>query len=478
MWLVTRLTVGFLIVVICILSLHEYSQFNEAREDFEKDMDRTHLLVATTLAEGVERVVENEGFPTAQRTVELTQQRHAEDLRIRWVCLEGTTDTPAPPMSCMELDTKEPVTTTTVSETQGRPRRLTLAPIYIERKFKGAIEVSESPEQERQWARQHFDQAVLLALMTIAGTTIAAFFLGVWMVARPTRALMDKARAVGRGELEPDLHLRSDDELAAVAQEMNAMCHQLAKARDDTFRETAARLAAVEKLRHADRLATVGRLASGLAHELGTPLNVVEARAGLILEGDNADEATRKCAQVIIQCSEQMTRLIKQLLTFARPRTLEPVALALEGMARTVVDLVQPLAAQRGVQLRTSELQTTLVKADEVLVQQALTNVIVNALLASSEGDIVTVSTGMVRTTKPGREKPEPWHTVSVHDQGVGMSPEIKQSIFEPFFTTRPAGEGTGLGLPITLSILEDHGGFLTVDSELGKGSTFTLHFP
>lgn len=472
MSLVTRLTIGFLIVVICIISLHQYRQYDAARDDFEQDVDRTHLLVATTLSDGVEWVMQSEGLEAAMKTVEVTNLRHADELHIRWVCLEGHPDLPPAPLGCAALDTEGPVK----ASSQGR--RFTLAPVNIGGKFEGAIEVTESPDLEGQWARQHFEQAVLLALMTIVGTTLAAFVLGVLLVGRPTRALMDKARDVGRGELEPDLRLPSNDELGAVAQEMNAMCHQLARARDETAREAAARLAAVESLRHADRLATVGRLASGLAHELGTPLNVVEARAGFILEDSAPDSPSRNSARVIIQCTEQMTQLIKQLLAFARPRTLEPILLALDGMSRSVVDLVQPLAAQRGVTLKTAELQPAPVRADEVLLQQALTNVVVNAMLASSEGGTVTVSTGTVQAKKPGTDEVKSWRTVAVRDDGVGMSPEVKASIFEPFFTTRPAGEGTGLGLPITLNILEDHGGFLLVDSAPGQGSTFTLHFP
>ena len=471
MSLVTRLTVGFLFVVLCIISLHQYWQFAESRHDFEEDMDRSHLLVATTLADGVEWLMQSEGLASAMKTVEVTDQRH-DELHIRWVCLEGHPDVPAPAAPCPQLDTEGPL------QTNALGRRFTLAPVHINGKFQGAIEVSESPDREGQWARQHFYQAVLLALMTTIGTTLAAFVLGVLLVGRPTRALMDKARAVGRGELENDLHLPSRDELEAVAQEMNAMCRQLARARDETAREAAARLAAVESLRHADRLATVGRLASGLAHELGTPLNVVEARAGFIMEDAGADSPSRNSARVIIQCTEQMTRLIKQLLAFARPRTLEPVPFSLDGLARSVVSLVQPLATPRHIKLETTELKPAPVFADEVLVQQALMNVVVNALLASNEGGTVSVSTGTAEAVKPGTEARKAWRTVTVRDDGVGMTAEVKAAIFEPFFTTRPAGEGTGLGLPITLNILEDHGGFLLVDSVPGQGSTFTLHLP
>lgn len=466
MRLVTRLTVGFLIVVICTISLHEYRQFGVAQVDFERDMDRTHLLVATTLADAVEVVLPHEGAAGALETVETTRQRRHGDLRLRWVCRPGERDAPPSPLPCTALDLPQPVTTTE----QGR--RFTLAPVRLEGAFQGAIEVSESPDHEGQWARAHFDQAVVLALMTIAAMTIAAFFLGVWLVARPTRALAEKARAVGRGELEPDVHLGSDDELSAVGDEMNAMCRQLhqAHARADL---------AVERLRHADRLATVGRLASGLAHELGTPLNVIEARAGLILEDASVEPQVQRSARVIIECTEQVTKLVRQLLIFARPRALEFSSLSLDGLARTVTELLEPLAARRKVSLSVDASTPSFARADAVLLQQAVMNLVVNALHACGEGGHVTLRSGATSAPRPGTDGPVvQWRTLAIIDDGAGMTDEVKAAIFEPFFTTRAPGEGTGLGVPIVASILEDHGGFLGIESAVGRGSTFTIHLP
>lgn len=471
MRLVTRLTIAFLTVVICMLALHELRQLDEARVDFERDLDRTHYLVATTLADSVELLIPREGLEAARRIVEQTGARHDVDVRIRWVCLDGQVDAPPPPVDCRSLALGEPLTTTRTTA-GGETRRFTLAPVRVGDRAAGAIEVSESPAHEGDWVRQHFDAALLLALMTAGGMALAAFVLGWWLVARPTRALMEKARAVGRGELEPDLTLPGDDELSQLAGEMNAMCRHLGEARESTAREATARLAAVEQLRRADKLASVGKLASGLAHELGTPLNVIEARAGLIVEGADADSPAQQSARVIIQCTEQVTKLVRQLLDFARPRQLERHVFPLDGLARTVTELVEPLATRRRVQLTADSPAPLRTEGDEGLLQQALTNVVVNALHACGEGGHVRVSTGVVRA------RDRQWSTVSVTDDGMGMSEDVIARLLEPFFTTKAVGEGTGLGLPITASILEDHGGFLGVESAPGRGSTLTLHLP
>ncbi|MBL8912704.1 MAG: histidine kinase [Archangium sp.] len=475
MRLVTRLTLAFLLVVILIITLHEYRQLGDRQADFERDMDRTHLLVASTLADAVELVAPREGLDAALKTVEVTNERHAGDVRVRWVCLDGRVDEPATAVDCATLAEDQPITASRA--TADGVRRFTLQPVRIDGRAAGAIEVSESPSHEGAWVRQHFDDAVLLALMTVAGMAMAAFVLGWWLVARPTRALMDKARAVGRGELKNDLKLAANDELSAVADEMNAMCRQLERAREETSREAAARLAAVEQLRHADRLATVGRLASGLAHELGTPLNVIEARAGLILEDANAEPQIQSSAKVIITCTEQVTKLVRQLLVFARPRHPELLPLKLSALASTVRELLEPIASKKQVAIEVKDAQSPAIAlADEVLLQQALTNVVVNAVHACNTSGHVTISTGEVEGLKPGDSTPRKWCTVTVRDDGTGMAPDVRAAIFEPFFTTKPVTEGTGLGLPITVSILEDHHGFLTVESAPGKGSTFTLH--
>jgi signal transduction histidine kinase len=289
---------------------------------------------------------------------------------------------------------------------------------------------------------------------------------------------VEKARAVGRGELESELRLPRNDELGEIAREMNAMCGNLKDARESTAREARARLEALEQLRHADRLATVGRLASGLAHELGTPLNVVEARAGLILDDPAAEDAARDSARVIIGCTEQMTRLVRQLLVFARVRKVEKTPMQLDALGRTVVELVRPIATQRQVTLAAARLDAAPALADEVLLQQAVTNLVMNAVQACARGGHVVVESGTRDAVRPGEEAPERWACLSVKDDGPGMTAEVKARAFEPFFTTKPPGEGTGLGLAVAWGIVEDHGGWIAIDTAPGAGSTFTIHLP
>ncbi|MEW6434306.1 MAG: HAMP domain-containing sensor histidine kinase [Myxococcota bacterium] len=478
MKLVTRLTVAFLLVELLVISLHEVRRLKQELVDFQRDMDRTHLLVATSLADAIELVAPREGLDAARRTLETTAQRQGGDIRIRWVCMPGSQDVPPAPVGCEQLAKATLPVTVTAPEGAASERRFTLAPLAVAGAASGAIEVSEAPEHEGAWATQHFDEALLLALMTVVATTALAFVLGLWLVASPTRKLVEKARAVGRGELDPPLRLAATDELGDLAKEMNAMCAHLKDARESTARAAQARLEALEQLRHADRLATVGRLASGLAHELGTPLNVVEARAGLILDDATAEDPVKDSARVIITCAEQMTRLVRQLLVFARERRVEKGPMQLDALGRTVVELVRPVAAKQQVTVETGTLESAPVLADEVLLQQAVTNLVMNAAQACGAGGHVTVTVGLRDTTPPGDATPKRWAVLEVKDDGSGMAPEVKARVFEPFFTTKEPGEGTGLGLAVAWGIVEDHGGFIAVDSAPGQGSTFTIHLP
>ncbi|MCU0695913.1 MAG: HAMP domain-containing histidine kinase [Myxococcaceae bacterium] len=472
MRLVTRLTLAFLTVVVAAIALATWARYDDEVRQFETDMDRTHRLVAATLADAVEVALARDGLDAAERLVEGPGTHQQTDLRVRWVCVGR--DDPPPLVPCDTLDrlgdfvTLEPVA----------GRRATVVPVRLEGGTRGAIEVSESRDFEGAWVREVLVRVASLALLTVLGMVAFAFVLGFWLVARPTRALVAKARAVGRGELAPDLALRTGDEFEQLAAEMNAMCVRLLEAKQATEQATTAREAALEHLRHADRLATVGRVASGLAHELGTPLNVIEARAGLIVDDPLAEARVKDSAHVIIGQAEQVARLVKQLLVFARPRRLAPEPVALDALGRTIAELLRPLAARKPVTLDVAGLAAAPTSGDPVLLQQAVTNLVVNALHACNPGGRVRLGSGRLSIPPATAAGPGPWVFIAVADDGPGIEPALQRSIFEPFFTTRPPGEGTGLGLPIAARIVEEHGGVITLDSAPGRGATFTVCLP
>jgi signal transduction histidine kinase len=259
------------------------------------------------------------------------------------------------------------------------------------------------------------------------------------------------------------------------------MCDRLAEANERAARETTARMAALEQLRHADRLATVGKLAAGIAHELGAPLQVISGRARMLCEGEVSAAEVAQNARIVIEQSDRITRIVRQLLDFARRRSAEKSRTDLCGVARRTLSLLEPLADKRGVSLSLAAGEGPVeADADAGQIQQALINLVVNGIQSMKSGGRVWVTVLRERVVPPSDVGgPEALHAcIEVKDEGEGMPPEVIAQLFEPFFTTKDVGEGTGLGLPVAYGIVREHEGFITVESEVGKGSRFRVYLP
>jgi signal transduction histidine kinase len=302
-------------------------------------------------------------------------------------------------------------------------------------------------------------------------------------IGRPLQRLIEKTRRIGDGDLAGPLFLHGHDELTELARAVNGMCDQLATAWDRLRAETEARVEALEQLRHTDRLRTVGTLASGIAHELGTPLNVVSGRAGLILAGSGALPASKVAenAGIIKTQAERMTKIIRQLLDFARQHPREAVSLDLRTIVSETIEMLGSLAKKHGARLKVvlgDDPFTT--NADRSQIQQVLTNLIVNAVQATTASSEVTVvcRRAVMRPPQGVEGYDGEYLCIDVWDEGEGVAEENVGHIFDPFFTTKDVGKGTGLGLSIAYGIVREHGGWIDVKSERGKGSCFSVYLP
>lgn len=246
-------------------------------------------------------------------------------------------------------------------------------------------------------------------------------------------------------------------------------------------RESQLRKEAINQLRHAERLSTVGRLAAGMAHELGTPLNVVSGRAGLIATEKLTPAETHRNAVAIGEQVDRMTKIIRHVLDFSRRGGLERTTTPLKPLCRDTLALVKAAATKAGVELElTGDDVDVAINRGEI--QQVLSNVLTNAIHAMPEGGHVLVKVGKEQShgeePASGRQPLRPYAVVSVHDEGEGIADDVLPHIFDPFFTTKDVGQGTGLGLSVSYGIVSDHGGFIDVDTRLGRGSTFKIFLP
>jgi two-component system, NtrC family, sensor kinase len=475
-----KLTLGVLLGVLVALALNLTLRIERERAAFQKDMRTAQaLLAAFVTADVVDEWRENgksAGLAVVERRAALPAADQAADLQVRAVEVAELSHSDRARLAARQVIQRD-------EGEKANARLVTLAPVLDREALVLALELSVSLAPVDTYLRT----TLLRSVVTLAGVLVVALVLvlalGFFVVGRRVEMLVDKARRTGAGDLGGPLVVRGGDELATLAAALNQMCTQLQEAHH--ARDTAARaeLQALERLRHVDRLSTVGTLAAGIAHELGTPLNVVAGRAQLIVD-DAADPArSQRNATIVVEQAARMTRIVRQLLDFARQRKAEKVPVDLRTFLPHIAELLGMLARQSDVELVVAlpaDLDLGLC-ADPGQLEQALVNLTVNAVQASPAGGRVTLSAAPhddveVPAEHGGGRRAEIWITVA--DQGPGMDPETVALLFTPFFTTKGVGEGTGLGLAISWGLVQEHSGTIEVDATPGQGSRFTVRLP
>jgi signal transduction histidine kinase len=255
------------------------------------------------------------------------------------------------------------------------------------------------------------------------------------------------------------------------------MSVELSAERDRTQVEAQARIRALEQLRHAERLTTLGQLASVLAHEIGTPLNVVAGHAKLVATGKLDASGTRESAQAIgVQC-ERITSIVRRVLDYARRRPPKRAQIDGSDVVGQTRALLRSLAEQRGVELELEKsANPSELFADPDQLQQVLINIVMNAVHASPPGGSVRI--GIEHSVQVLAGKTTEFVVFVVRDLGHGIDEQVRERIFEPFFTTKPPGDGTGLGLSVARDIVDEHGGFIDVSSVPNQGTVFMIYLP
>lgn len=480
MKLARKLTFALLLGIALVMGVSAWLQVSRERELFATDTAADELDMARAVRAAAGFVAATEG---AQRAEELVRVMDAAEqkLRLRWIALDPAAALPAP-LGRADLELlRAGREVTLVGSDAADARRFTYVPVPLGDTEPFALEVSESLAPQARYIRDSQIHIVLETFLIIVVCGLVVRGLGVWLVGRPIQALSENARRVGAGDLSGRIELRQDDEIGTLAREMNAMCERLATAQKSARAEAEMRLSMVEQLRHADRLKTVGQLASGVAHELGTPLNVVGGRAKLIAERRACGDDAIDSARIIVEQAERMATIIRQLLDFSRRREPRLVAGDVARIAERTVEMLATIARKSRVALAVeADASPTLVVVDHAQIQQVLTNLIVNAIQASPQGAQVLIRIGRERVRPPGERGigEAEYAFVRVVDRGHGIVPANLPHVFDPFFTTKQVGEGTGLGLAVSYGIVRDHDGWIVARSEPGEGSEFTVFLP
>jgi signal transduction histidine kinase len=320
---------------------------------------------------------------------------------------------------------------------------------------------------------------IVTVLLFVLTTTVLGLIAGTVYIYRPLSRMAAAMKEVRAGNLQSELPVDRKDEMGAVAAEFNAMVTELREARHRLEEEAASRHRLQHALQEADKLIAIGQLSAGLAHEIGSPLQVLKGRARTLLTRAQDATEVRRIAEILVSQADRITRIVEQLLRFTRRRPASLSRSDLRLAITNVLDLMQYEAHRRGVTLTSSvpeQLPSLWIDTDEM--QQIALNLIANALAATPQDGRVTVQ--VEESSLPSRNGGYdiPAVRLVVKDTGCGIAPEARERIFEPFFTTRAAEGGTGLGLAVVKSLVNEQGGAIGVESEPGKGSQFSVLLP
>jgi len=323
----------------------------------------------------------------------------------------------------------------------------------------------------------------LYAIAFMAVSAFALYFVLRRLVLKPLSAVDTAMEHVAEGNLQQSLKITSEDEMGRLASTFNAMTKELADSREkmEDWTKSLEKGIAIkteelkksqDKLIQAEKLASLGRLTADVAHEIRNPLTALGGfarRLHKIAEGDKEKEY----AEIVLTEVDRLERILKDVLTFSRDARSHLEKHKIEEIIRDTLKIYEDMFRDQSIsiEINTGEnLMPVLIDKDQV--RQALDNLITNAVDAMPEHGILTISAGREEINDVT------YMFLKVTDTGSGIPSKNIPLIFEPFFSTKNIGHGTGLGLSITRKIMEEHGGFVKVESVEGEGTSFTLYFP
>jgi signal transduction histidine kinase len=333
------------------------------------------------------------------------------------------------------------------------------------------------------------------AVAAVAGLGVMLAMM-VWLSTRstissPLKRLVEAIDDVTHGDLGRVILRERDDEVGDLAERFNEMTGSLREARMQILAGVDAKLALEARLRHSEKLATIGQLAAGIAHEVGTPLNVIGGRARTMEKKSDDPEAVAKNAAIIAAQTQRITKIIQQLLDYARRKGAERRSVNLQAVAKDCLEFIEHQLSNSRVEARLLSFKhdddaprDPSVVGDADQLQQVCLNLCLNAIQAMPKGGRLELSTRSTVRRRPGLENAEkqPFVILEVADTGVGIPEEDRERIFEPFYSTKGnQGEdlgGTGLGLSVSHGIVKDHDGWIEIEGRPTGGTVFRVYVP
>lgn len=469
--------------MVALIGTAEYLSFQAEVELFEKDMMRNATQNGRSISGMIAHTWRESGREKAMQLIQDASESGSTG--IRWIRLDRLPAEPEHPDAGRQLldQLREGQTVSLrLQDGHGEIFRYTYVPVDVGTAEQGALELSQSLSSLKSFTRRTIIRAVTVTVFLALIYGLILYFFINRKIRVPLNRLTERAKRIGQGDLAVDHTVTGNDELAVMARTMNNMCSSMIIAKEKIKFEYDARLKTIEQLRHTERLSTFGLISAGIAHEIGTPLNVVDGRAKMIITEELNAEEVRECATIIKSQAERMTVIIRQLLDFTRRPEQQIAKENIVLIIKQIFQLLHPMASRQRVYftLNRAEDADVMLYADGAQIQQVLINLLMNSIQAMPDGGTVSVNltNEMLSPAKFADQAPRLHMKVHIVDEGEGICQEDIEHIFTPFFTTKTVGTGTGLGLSIAHGIVEEHGGWIEVESDVRKGTSFSLYLP
>ena len=335
--------------------------------------------------------------------------------------------------------------------------------------------------------KQPFDDVLQRGIITFLGIALLGVLIIVFVsiflarrIALPLRKLEETSQRISDGEYKQDFTVKGPREIEHLARSLNKMAKQLEEEKRELEewgttleKKVGERADEMKKINaqlfRSEKLASLGKLAAGVAHEINNPLTGILTNSSLLLEDMDKDDPKYEDVEVMVKETIRCREIVKRLLDFARQTRPQKRLASINSLIDNIILLVRNQTSFRNILIEKDlegDLPDIFVDPDQV--QQVFVNIILNAAEAMTKGGSLTIRT--MHSQDGG------FIIITFADTGPGITEEVRERIFDPFYTTKE--HGTGLGLSISYGIIEQHGGTISVDSTIGKGSTFTISLP
>ncbi len=490
----TRITAATSALVAVTLGTYSFLELRDNATERQRQLQREARIIAVSLrslveAQGVAKVLEN--APHISQAI--SRSTPGWSVRISPRSLVGTTQTrsSAEPGYISRLRRMLDVPMDELTEIRGNQfvhsLALRVSSIKAPEGYEvaGTLEVSRTTKHLDSAWREDFWQALPVFIIIVIATIIAITILTGGLITRPIAQLLAGIDDVAQGDLSRVLLSERDDEIGRLATRFNEMTASLRESRAETEYQNEAKLQLEHRLSNTEKLATMGQLAAEIAHEVGTPLNVITGRArGLVKKLDDP-EAVAKNATIIAEQTGRITRIIQRLIDVTRRKfgSTESEPVNLNQVVITTVEFLGGQFSQAGVETDVNlASDLPMVGGDPDRLQQVVLNLLVNAVQAMPSGGSIRISTEATIRRRPGLEMaPEQQYVcVAIRDTGVGIPEELRAKIFDPFYSSKRHSGGTGLGLAVCHGIVKEHDGWIDIDDppKEESGTIFRVYLP